>query len=396
MNDPLDIIDVGTEAQVEHRIVQADLERFVDLTGDDNPLHVSEQFASQTPFRRPVVHGMLTASFLSTLIGTRLPGKGALWYEQNMKFLAPARIGETIQARAKVLQKSASQRTLVLQTTVTGEGGRTLIDGQAKVKLLKPEDEPSPAPPAGRPKGAVLITGGAGGIGGAVASRLASDGYHVILHYNRSGDRASRLAEEIVRASGQASTVQADLTNPRALESVLQAAREAGPLDGLVNGACPPIVSRPLGELPWDEVQNHLDVQVRAAFELSKAAVEMMAPSRRGAIVNIGSIAADNVPSAGWTAYNLAKAALECLTRCLAAEAGPRGVRVNCVSPGMTQTDFVANVPDRAKMVAAMQTPMRRLAAPEDVAGVVAFLLSDAAAHITGQNVRVCGGLLMG
>ncbi len=240
MSDPLDLIQVGGQAEVSHCIGQADLDRFVDLTGDDNPLHVSADFAAATPFRRPVVHGMLTASFISTLIGTRLPVR-ALWYEQHLRFVAPARVGENIIARAKVLQKSSAQRTLVLQTLVTGEGGRVLIDGEAKVKVMQPQSPSEQKAPT--QKGSVLITGAAGGIGSAIARRLAADGWRVILHYNRSAARAAELADEIARASGKAATVQADLCDPASLEAVLQAASEAGPVQALVNNACPAIVS---------------------------------------------------------------------------------------------------------------------------------------------------------
>ena len=264
MSDPLDLIQVGGQAEVSHCIGQADLDRFVDLTGDDNPLHVSADFAAATPFRRPVVHGMLTASFISTLIGTRLPARR---FGTSSTFaLSPPRVGENIIARAKVLQKSSAQRTLVLQTLVTGEGGRVLIDGEAKVKVMQPQSPSEQKAPT--QKGSVLITGAAGGIGSAIARRLAADGWRVILHYNRSAARAAELADEIARASGKAATVQADLCDPASLEAVLQAASEAGPVQALVNNACPAIVSRMFADLTWDEVGRHIDVQLRSAFEL--------------------------------------------------------------------------------------------------------------------------------
>ena len=91
----------------------------------------------------------------------------------------------------------------------------------------------------------------------------------------------------------------------------------------------------------------------------------------------------------------IAKSALVTFARALAVEFGPQGIRVNCVSPGMTETDLIADMPERAKTLARVQAPLRRLAMPEDVAGAVAFLFSDKARHITGQNIRVCGGIVM-
>ena len=134
-------IRVGDQAELFHKITGEDVESFTKLTGDNNPLHVNDEYAASTSFKRRVVHGMLTASFVSTMIGTKLPGEGALWYEQQLRFLVPARIGEKIRIWAKVKHKSLSQRILTIETLVFGDGGRKLIEGEAKVKVLKPENK---------------------------------------------------------------------------------------------------------------------------------------------------------------------------------------------------------------------------------------------------------------
>jgi len=135
--DRLDSISVGDEAEILHTITEVDVDAFSKLTGDDNPLHMDEQFAASTSLRKRVVHGMLTASFISTIIGTKLPGKGAMWFEQRTQFLSPVRIGERIRVWAKVKQKSVSQRVVVLETLVFGSDGRKVIEGEAKVKIIK-------------------------------------------------------------------------------------------------------------------------------------------------------------------------------------------------------------------------------------------------------------------
>jgi 3-oxoacyl-[acyl-carrier protein] reductase len=114
-----------------------------------------------------------------------------------------------------------------------------------------------------------------------------------------------------------------------------------------------------------------------------------------GCIVNIGSIVTRNVPPVNLTGYALAKSALKSFTRSLAAELGPKGIRVNMVSPGITETDLIADVPERLRKVQAMQTPLRRLARPEDVARAVLFLCSEAGDYMTGADIPVCGGFSM-
>jgi 3-oxoacyl-[acyl-carrier protein] reductase len=162
-----------------------------------------------------------------------------------------------------------------------------------------------------------------------------------------------------------------------------------------VNNASPSIESFDFAQLSWDIFQKHIDIQVKGAFHLTQAVLPHLLENQNGIIVNISSVYADNVPPVKLMPYSIAKAAIITFTRCLAAEYGHKGIRANCVSPGMTHTDLIINVPEKAKMVTKMQTPLRRLAIPEEIAGTVAFLFSDKAAFITGQNIRVCGGIVM-
>ena len=160
----------------------------------------------------------------------------------------------------------------------------------------------------------------------------------------------------------------------------------------VVHCASPRNTLHPFDELTWDSIQQHLDVQLKGAFNCAQAALPDMVTAQAGALVFIGSIAADGVPPAQQADYVIAKSALATLARCMAVEYGPKGIRVNVVAPGMTQTNMISHLPDKAKMLARMQTPLRRLAEPTDIANAVAFLLSAGAQHITGETIRVNGG----
>jgi len=111
-------IQVGDIEQIKHKITEKDIDRFVELTGDDNKLHVDETYAETTPFKKPVVHGMLSASFISTIIGTKIPGDGALWISQNLDFLLPARIGDEITIKAEVIKKIERQQIVEIKTEI--------------------------------------------------------------------------------------------------------------------------------------------------------------------------------------------------------------------------------------------------------------------------------------
>jgi 3-oxoacyl-[acyl-carrier protein] reductase len=120
-----------------------------------------------------------------------------------------------------------------------------------------------------------------------------------------------------------------------------------------------------------------------------------MVERKYGCIVNVGSIMTWQAPLAQWSAFTVAKAALKALTRSLAVELGPSGVRANMISPGTTETESTLAIPERLRKLQAMQTPLRRLASPEDIARTAAFLCSDAAQFITGADIPVCGGAAM-
>ena len=142
-------------------------------------------------------------------------------------------------------------------------------------------------------------------------------------------------------------------------------------------------------------MQQKLDVQVKGAFNLTRACVPHMAVQRWGRIVNITSQVLDGPPSVTWTGYAMAKGALAVFSNYMAAELGPQGITVNCVSPGMCETGLIGDIPEKAQLMIARQTPLRRLAKPADVAAAVAYLVSDDAGFVTGDTVAVNGGMAM-
>ncbi len=386
-----DAVQEGDQQSLVKQIGEADIRRFVELTGDDNPLHVDPDYASETSFKEIVVHGMLGASFISTVIGTKLPGPGALWVSQAMEFNLPVRLGDTLTVTCTVLKKHPRERLLELDTRICNQHGQVVLSGSGKVKLLEPP-KPKALAPGVRLKVAI-VTGGAGGIGRAICAKLAADGFAVVVNYSASQDKALKLVAQLKDGGAGAVAVQADVSTPDGAAKLVRAAIEHfGGVTVLVNAASPRIVARAVEDLAWDEIQQQLDVQLKSALLMVQACKPAMLAAGGGRIVSIGSQSWDGTPVAGWTAYAIAKGALSTLTRYLAAELGPQGITVNLVSPGMTNTSFIAGVSEKQQLMVARQTPLRRLAEPEDTAGAVAYLASEQAAYVTGQNLRVNGG----
>jgi 3-oxoacyl-[acyl-carrier protein] reductase len=386
-------IRVGDRRELVKAITEEDIRQFVRMTGDNNPLHVDPAFAAQTPFKDVVVHGMLGASFISTVIGTQLPGPGALWVSQNLEFLLPVRLGDVLTVSCTVLARHERDRAIDLDTRITNQNQQVVLKGTGRVKLLETATQPKPAERV--LSRVALVTGGAGGIGEAICRRLARDGFQVVLNYHRNRARAEQIVESLRAESLQAIAVEADVSTPAGAAALIEHARLAfGAVGVLVNNASPRINPKALADLQWADLQQHLDVQLKGAYLLAQQCAPVMALSGAGRIINITS-QATRAATPHWTAYAVAKAALTAFSRQMAVELGPQGITVNCVSPGMTETALIGDIPQKQQLIIGRQTPMRRLARPDDVAASVAYLASEDARFVTGHTVAVDGGMEM-
>ncbi|HLJ56185.1 MAG TPA: 3-oxoacyl-ACP reductase family protein [Chthonomonadaceae bacterium] len=236
-----------------------------------------------------------------------------------------------------------------------------------------------------------IVTGASRGIGAAIARRLAADGAVVVGTYVRAEQPAAELARDIEARGGEIEMARADMADPAAIRSLFaQTIDSFGRLDILVNNAGL-AEFRPLDRVDAGHYGAIFDVNVRGPLLAMQEAARVMASP--GRIVNISSGAAQAAPP-GASVYAASKAALDALTRSLAAELGARDITVNAVSPGITQTDMLdANIPLSVQEQMVKTTALGRVGTPEDIADVVAFLLSEDARWITGQIIGANGGL---
>jgi 3-oxoacyl-[acyl-carrier protein] reductase len=230
-----------------------------------------------------------------------------------------------------------------------------------------------------------LVTGGSRGIGQAIAAELSNAGAQVVIGYRSGAQEAEKVAGEI---GGTA--VQADVSDPDEAKRLVD---EAGDVEILVNNAGVTrdgLLAR-MSDEDWDVV---IDTNLRGTFNTCRAVTRGMMKRRAGAIVNVSSIVGVH-GNPGQTNYSASKAGIIGFTKALARELGSRGVRANVVAPGYISTRLTNELPEELKGAMLANTPLGRFGDPEDVAGAVRFLCSDAAAFVTGEVLLVDGGLGM-
>ena len=243
--------------------------------------------------------------------------------------------------------------------------------------------------PAPAPQRRALVTGASGGLGRAIALRLARDGLQVIVHANRRLDAATALVEEITAAGGSAQAIAFDVTDRAATHSACATLLETGPVQVLVNnagthadGAFPALT-----DAQW---QGVFDVSVNGFFNVTQALTMPMIRSRWGRIINISSVAA-LTGNRGQVNYAAAKGALNSATKALALELASRGITVNAVAPGLIDSGMAEGTFDKA--LVERLVPMKRMGRADEVAALVAFLASDEAGYISGQVISINGAM---
>lgn len=238
-----------------------------------------------------------------------------------------------------------------------------------------------------------LVTGSSRGIGAAIAERLAADGAAVAVNYVKAADAADRVAERIRALGGKAIVVRGDVGDWSQAKSLVErTASELGRFDILVNNAAD-IAIQFAEKITEDEVHRMIRVNVEGPIATTQAAVAHF-PEEGGRIINISSLSAF-APSDGSPVYGATKGAIEVFTTQCAFEFGQRGITVNAVAPGLTETG-AQREKTPADVIAAIteRTPLRRLGQPADIADVVAFVASPDARWVTGQVIRATGGLI--
>jgi 3-oxoacyl-[acyl-carrier protein] reductase len=239
-----------------------------------------------------------------------------------------------------------------------------------------------------------IVTGGSRGIGRAIAVALGRAGARVVINYQSNEAAAVAALEEVRGAGGDGEIKRFNVADPEAVrQAVTDIKKRLGRLDILVNNAGI-AVDQLLLRLKPEELERTWATNLNGAIYCAKEAVRPMMRAKQGRIINISSVVGE-AGNPGQSAYSASKAALIGLTKTLSREYASRGITVNAVAPGYIETDMTSGLPEEVQAVIVEQTPVGRVGKPEEVAAAVLFLASDEAAYVTGQVLRVNGGMYM-
>ena len=247
----------------------------------------------------------------------------------------------------------------------------------------------------------VLVTGASRGIGAAIARAFAKEGAFVLVNYLQNEMLAEQVVAECIELGGDGWAIKGDVTSESTVNQMIEEVlRETGKIDVVVNNAFKSFKFDPeqrklAWDLKWEDYQSQIDGSVRATHYMCQSVLPAMKKQGQGSIVNVISNLVER-PIVPYHEYNTAKTALMGYSRNLAAELGSFGIRVNCVAPGLVYpTDASRTTKEELKEMIIAQTPLKRIATPDDIAGPVMFLASDWSQFMTGQTLYVDGGFVM-
>lgn len=238
----------------------------------------------------------------------------------------------------------------------------------------------------------ILITGANGTVGNYISRTFLKNNANLVLFYHKNSENIEDIKKENNNKKQKIELFQVDLLNFNQIKKTMNEVLKTNSIDGFVHSVSLPLKIKKTIDCNWNEFENHVNLQTRSLFEISKTIIPGMKNKKNGKIVNILTSSIIGAPPNMLSSYTTAKYSSLGLSKSLAVELGPYGINVNCVSPSLIDDSLTSFMPSKLKEIITSQTPMKRLAEPIDIANVVLFLCSNLSDFITGENIIVSGG----
>lgn len=389
-------LHVGLTAEYEREIAESDVLDFAANSGDFNPLHVDASFAQQSRYAQRIVHGAFQIGLASALIGMHLPGRDVLLGSVNARFLSPLYFPSRVRVSGELTAWNAASRAGSVRVTVSDHESLAPASEITMAFTLQSEKvEHHVAMPATRVKGRaktkaafsserkiILLTGASGGIGAALLPALAEEFSVVALVHRHSLNQTPPHTVEL----------QSDINAPET-DQIITACLGGRPLYGIIHCAWPGMPKGGLLQSDPRLIEQQLAFGTSHVVRLARLLFNL-AGSGGGRMVALGSIAGHHKPALGLGAYSLAKSALEDTIRLLAPEMARKKITINSVCPTFIPAGMNVQADDLQIKREKALVPMGRTCETDDIAGAIRYLLSPAAAFISGQSIVLSGAQL--
>lgn len=380
---------LGDFRSVDHLFTIEDLHAFDKMTGGNHPIHMDKNSPYSAQVGRQVIHEMLVASFISTLIGMEIPGPGALWNDFKVNWSKIIRTGDKLRFIATVSELNPSLDLISLDIQGIGlENGEVYLNGSAKVMIMSKKDQMKTMSLDGK---TVLLTGAAGVLGRSVCRELVKNGANLII-WGRDIEKLEEVKVEL--GSQVVETLACDLSDEKTVQKNIKYACSKFHVDGIIHLAASSLNNiSAVDPENIQELKKHFEVGVIALQILVNEMMLKRAANSDGFITAVLTEGVFDAPPANMSAYISSKMAIWGLIKSYAKELGPLGIRCNAISPGLMETPYSSKISISAKKIEEASNPMRRICNPNDVARAICFLSTSG--FINGTNMPVTGGQRM-
>lgn len=388
------MFEVGKKYTHKVRVTKKKIDLFKKITLDNNPIHSNFNEAKKYGLKKPIVFGMLTSSFLSGIIGNKIPGRGAIWSDCNITFSKPVYENDILNFESKIVRISLSTLQIILETNVFNKKSEKVMGAYSTVKFpksflkkIKIVRTKNIGKKKKKLKDLDIIIGASSDVGLEVAKNLTKKKKKLLLTYFKNKE----FLKKEMKNKKSNFLLKLDLNSFIDLNKIKKFVKNKYSIKSIVYTVSGEIEFRTLKDTNQNDIKREINIQTIGLFNLVKTLLEDL-KSNECSIVVIGSDVVFGKPPIKMLTYNVAKNSLLGMTKSLAVELGSKGIRVNMVSPGIIQAKASSNFPPITREKYKVETTLNKIATVKNISEIIEFLLSKKSSHITGVNLRANGG----
>ncbi len=372
------------------KINKEHVSNFRKITKDNNSIHFKSSVAKKMGFKDKVIQGMLTSSFISKIIGNKIPGDGALWTGCNLSFYKPVYLNDVINFETTIENVSTSTKTMFLSIIARNQNDEIVLEADAQVKYPKKferkfflkKKEIVKRKIIEKRKTVSLVVGGSSEIGKKIVEKLSLNNLTISTFYSKN--------QNFTKKSKNLITKKLNLLNKKNLDSFIKIIKKNFIIDKFVFLPAGKILFKDLKKINVKDLNKELNLQLISLFKLVQGLEENF--KKGSSIVIMGSDAAVGKPPPKMMIYSLIKSTLISLAKNLSVEFSEKNIRVNCISPGIIDTKLTKDIPEIVKEFYKVNSLTGKLTTSQDVVNLTLYLLSEKAKNITGANLNLNGG----